>query len=109
VARATWLQRATYQVLVGHRDSWICLFDDGAGDGYWFDPKRKPDEGSVFYNMNETATYVFFPSARNLMAGVARCYQQGAFHLKAGSVPPQLEENYELAEKIWGEFAVTKE
>lgn len=108
-AKASRLQHLAYRVLAGHRDSWICLFRDEAGDGYWFDPQRKPAEGAVFFNDNEEAMYVFFPSPKNLMAGVAQCYEQGAFHLKAGSAPPQLEENFDQSGKIWPEFGVTKE
>jgi cell wall assembly regulator SMI1 len=108
-AKASWLQRLAYKVLAGHRDSWIYLFSDGAGDGYGFDPKRKPAEGAVFYNFTETATCVFFPSAKNLMAGVAQCFEQGAFRIKQGSSPPQLDEDFEKAAKIWEEFGASNQ
>src|SRR4029079_17296862 len=63
VKQSTLLQRVFYRVLAGNRDSWICLFSDGAGDGYWYDLKRTPAEGALFYNFTETATFTFFPSA----------------------------------------------
>ncbi|HEX4351113.1 MAG TPA: SMI1/KNR4 family protein [Verrucomicrobiae bacterium] len=101
---ATAVQRAAYQIFAGHRDSWICLLSDGAGDGYWFDPKRKATEGAVFYNFNEDGDYIFFPSAKNLLAGIAKCYEQGIYRVKAGSSPPQLDEDFERSAKLWPEF-----
>jgi cell wall assembly regulator SMI1 len=102
--RTPLLQRAAYRIFAGHRDSWICLFSDGDGDGYWFDFQRQPAEGAVFYSFTEDGTYVFFPSAKNLMAGIAKCYAQGIFRVKPGSSPPQLEEDFERADKLWAEF-----
>ena len=102
------LQRAAYRIFAGHRDSWICLFSDGAGDGYWYDPKRKPAEGAVFYNFTEVGMIEFFPSAKNLMAGVAKCYEQGVFRVKTGSSPPVLDEDFEKAGKVWEEFGSSK-
>jgi cell wall assembly regulator SMI1 len=106
--QAPFIQRTFYRLFAGHRDSWVCLFDDGAGDGYWFDPNRKPSEGAVFYNFTEEASYIFFPSPKNLMAGVAECYAQGAFHLKKDSSPPGLEEDFERTQQIWGRFGASK-
>jgi len=106
---ATLLQRAVYRVLCGHRDPWICLFSDGAGDGYWFDPKRKPAEGAVFYNFNEEGAYVFFPSAKNLMAGIVKCHEQGVFRHKTGSSPPELDEDFERSAKVWNEFGASNQ
>jgi cell wall assembly regulator SMI1 len=107
--KAPFIQRVAYRIFAGHRESWICLFSDGAGDGYWFDPQRKPVEGAVFYNFMEDRTYVFFPSAKNLMAGIAKCYEQGIFRVKPGSSPPQLEEDFDQAAKIWKEFGASKQ
>jgi hypothetical protein len=58
----------------------------------------------VFYNFTEEASFVFFPSAKNLMAGVTKCYESGVFHVKPGSSPPELEEDFQQAEKVWKEF-----
>lgn len=106
---ATLLQRAAYRIFAGQRDSWFCLFSDGSRDGYWFDPKRKPSEGAVFYTFTEDNTFVFFPSPKNLMAGIAKCYEQGAFRVKPGNSPPQLDEDFEKARKIWEEFGVSNQ
>ena len=100
--------RVVYRIFVGHRDSWVCLFSDGAGDGYWFDLKRKPAEGAIFSSFSEDTSYTFFPSAKNLMAGVAACYEEGAFHFKKDSSPPQLEEDFNQSQKIWNRFGASK-
>lgn len=106
--KAALAQHAFYRFFAGHRDSWICLFSDGAGDGYWFDPKRKPSEGAIFSSFTEDASYTFFPSAKNLMAGITACYEEGTFHIKKDSSPPQLDEDFEQADKIWGRFGASR-
>ena len=108
-ANATLLQRAFYRVLTGHRDSWICLLGDGAGDGYWYDPKRKASEGAVFYHFAETGTYTFFPSAKNLMSAIETCYAQGIIFVKPESSPPELDEDYRRAEKVWDGFGTSNQ
>lgn len=106
---ATLAQRAAYRIFAGQRDTWYCLFSDGAGDGYWFDPTRKPSEGAVFYTFTEDNEFVFFPSPKNLMAGIAKCYAQGVYHLRPGTTPPQLDEDFEKAAKIWNEFGASNQ
>jgi cell wall assembly regulator SMI1 len=103
-ATATPIQRAAYRFLAGQRDHWYCLFDDGSGNGYFFDPTRKPAEGAIFCVFVEDGDYTFFPSAKNLMAGIAKCYEQGAFRIKPGTAPLQLDEDFEQSTKIWTEF-----
>lgn len=104
VAQATAAQRAAFGIFAGHRKTWITLFDDGSGDGYFFDPKRKATEGAVFYCFAEDGTYVFFPSLGNLLAGAVKCYEQGAFSWKEGPTGPRLEEDFDQAKKIWDEL-----
>lgn len=106
-APATAIQRAAYRVLLGYRNSWICLFDAEDGGGYWFDPKRKPSEGFLFFNFTEDAEYTFFPSAKNLMAGIAECYEQKIFRVKPGASPLQLDEDLDRSPKVWAEFGVS--
>ena len=98
------VQRAAFGVFAGHRRSWITLFDDGCGDGYFFDPKRKPQEGAVFYSFAEDGSYVFFPSLGNLLAGAAKCYEVGAFSWTNGPSGPHLEEDFNQSRKVWDEF-----
>jgi len=99
VAQATLTLRTAFNVLAGFTKSWITLFDDGAGDGYFFDPKRKPTDGAVFFNFMEEGQYVFFPSAKNLYAGMVKCYEQGVFTWKEENGQPGLREDFSAAEK----------
>ena len=104
VSQATATQRAAFGIFAGHRKSWITLFDDGSGDGYFFDPKRKPEEGAIFYCFAEDSTYTFFPSLRNLLAATVKCYETSAFTWKRNQSGPGLEEDFTKAERIWTEF-----
>jgi cell wall assembly regulator SMI1 len=106
VSNATATQRAAFNFFAGYTKSWITLFDDGAGDGYFFDPKRKPTDGAVFYHFMEDGGYVFFPSAKNLYAGMVKCYQQGVFIWKEENDGASLHEDFDAAAKIWSEFGV---
>jgi len=106
---ATAGQRVFYEVLVGYHNSWICIFSDDAGNGYFYDPKRKEPEGAVFYNFMEESDYTFFPSAKNLMAGIAKCYELGIFRVKTGSSPPQLDEDFDRSTKVWEEFGASNQ
>lgn len=55
---------------VKHRVTWLAVFQDPAGDGYYFDPERSPAQGSFFFNFAEDGTYIFYPSARNYLAEI---------------------------------------
>jgi len=103
LAHVTTVQKGAFEVFAGHRKSWVSLFDDGAGDGYFFDPKRASAIGAVFYCFAEDRTYVFFPSIKNLLAGIVKCYEKGAYTWKDG----QLDNNFELSERIWDEFGAS--
>ena len=109
VAKESMLQRVFFYIFAGHRNTWICLFDDGCGDGYFYDPERKPVDGSVFYCMAEDMNYLFFPSVKNLLAGIVKCYEEGAFTWKDGRADACLVADFELSEKIWQEFGVNGE
>ena len=79
------VQRLALSFFAGHRRSWITVFDDGAGDGYFYDPKRTESEGAVFYCFAETRTYTFFPSVKNLIAWATKCYELDVFKSQDGS------------------------
>ena len=104
VAKATSAQRTAFGFFAGHRKTWISLFDDGAGDGYFFDPQRKATEGAIFFCFAEDGTFVFFPSLGNLLAGATKCYQKDAFSWKDGPSSPGLEQDFNQSTKIWNEF-----
>lgn len=98
------LQRTAHNVFSGHRDSWLTLLPDGAGDGYFFDPQRRASDGAVFYHFLETGHYVFFPSAKNLLTGISECYETGVF---AVGDDGRLVERYEDAEAVWKKYGQT--
>lgn len=64
-----------FRVFAGHRKQWLHILDDGAGDGYFYDPQRTDAQGSFFLYFGEGAYYVWFPSLRNFLSGVIECYQ----------------------------------
>ncbi len=108
-ATGTLAERAVARTFGGHRDNWYCLFDDGSGNGYFFDPTRKPAEGAVFCVFVEDNDFTFFPSPKNLMAGIARCYAQGTYRIKPGGRPLQLDEDFDQSTKIWKEFGASNQ
>ena len=106
---ATPAQRAAYRFFAGQRDHWYCLFDDGSGNGYFFDPTRKPTEGALFCVFVEYNDFTFFPSAKNLMAGIAKCYEQGAYRVKPGTATLQLDEDFDQSTEIWKKFGASNQ
>jgi hypothetical protein len=103
VAANTRVQRAAYRLFAGHMDNWVMILDDGAGDGYSYDPQRN----SFFYHFAETASYHWFPSARNFFAGVIECYETGAFYSTNVTNSIRLEEDFDRTAKIWDRFGAS--
>ena len=73
------LQRLAYRIVAGHRDSWIGLIVDAAGDGHYFDPNRSESQGSFFFCFAEDGRYVFYPAFRNYLAAVVECQKSALF------------------------------
>ncbi len=69
LASATTVQKVGLSVFAGYMKSWVHVLDDGAGDGYFYDPERTDAEGAFFYHMAEVRYYVWFPSLRNFLSG----------------------------------------
>ena len=107
VASASLFQRAAFSIFAGHRTSWIQILDDGAGDGYFYDPKRTNAEGAFFYHMAQAGYYIWFPSVRNFLAGVIECYDSRAVRVAADG--KTLDEDADRTEKIWARVAKTRE
>ena len=107
VASGSGVQRAAYSVFVGHRTGWIQVLDDGAGDGYFYDPKRTDSEGAFFYHFAEDGHYLWFPSVRNFLAGVIECYESRA--VRSGRDGKSLDEDFDRTQKIWERFAKSSE
>jgi hypothetical protein len=103
LASATGLQRLGFSLFAGHRQNWVTILDDTAGDGYFYDPDRTHAEGSFFYHMASGAYYTWFPSLNNFLLGVIECYEGGAFKVSADG--KSLEEDSTRAQKIWERLA----
>jgi cell wall assembly regulator SMI1 len=101
---STAVQRVAFQIFAGYRKNWYCLFDDRSDNGYFFDPTRKPAEGAVFRSFTVGGEFTFFPSPKNLMAGITKCYEQGAYHVATGPSPTGIDDEFEQSTKIWKEF-----
>lgn len=98
---------AVFAVFAGHRKSWVHVLDDGAGDGYFFDPQRTDATGAFFYHMAEGGYYIWFPSFRNFLSGAIECYVTGCIRSSADG--KSLEEDTSRTEKIWQRLAKTSE
>jgi cell wall assembly regulator SMI1 len=107
VASGSGVQRSAFSVFAGHRAGWIQVLDDGAGDGYFYDPKRTDAEGAFFYHFAEVGHYLWFPSVRNFLAGVIECFESRA--VKTAADGKSLEEDFDRTQKIWERFAKSSE
>ena len=103
-ARALMRQQSSmaFRVFAGHRKGWLHVLDDGAGDGYFYDPERSETEGAFFFHFAEAGYYVWFPSLRNFLSGVIGCYQTQA--VKVAGDGKGLDEDALRTEKIWAQL-----
>jgi hypothetical protein len=72
-------QQKVHAVFAGHRDAWLGVIVDLAGDGHFFDPAKSESEGSFFFCFNETCSYIFYPAFRNYLAAVVEGEKTGVF------------------------------
>ena len=96
-----------FRVFAGHRRSWLHVLDDGAGDGYFYDPERTDVQGAFFFHFAETGHYIWFPSLRNFLSGVIESYQTHA--VKVATDGKSLDEDSERSEKIWSRLGKSRE
>lgn len=104
---ATKVQRAAHSVFTSHRKDWLPILADGAGDGYFFDPKRLENQGAFFYHFTEVSWYVWFPSFRNFLAGAIEGYESRAIRL--GTNGTQLDQDFDQMQKIWDRLGMNSE
>jgi hypothetical protein len=104
---ATAAQRIAFSIFAGHRKNWVHIFDDGGGDGYFYDPGRTDAEGAFFYHMAEEGYYLWFPSLNNFLSGVIECYEGGAFKVSADG--KSLDADFERAQKVWERLGKSNE
>jgi len=96
-----------FSVFAGHRKSWLHVLDDGAGDGYFYDPERTDAQGAFFFHFAEVGYYVWFPSLRNFLSGVIECYQTQA--VKVAADGNGFDEDADHTEKIWSRLGKSRE
>jgi hypothetical protein len=98
---------AAFRVFAGHRKSWLHVLDDGAGDGYFYDPERTDEQGAFFFHFAEVGHYIWFPSLRNFLSGVIESYQTQA--VKVATDGKGLDEDSDRTEKIWSRLGKSRE
>ncbi len=96
-----------HKIFAGHRRGWLHILDDGAGEGYFWDPQRNDNEGAFFFYFAEANYYIWFPSVRNFLSGVIECYQSGAVKLEPDG--KAFEEDAERTGNIWRRLAKSNE
>ena len=105
VKNITLAQRAAYNTFAGHRHDWVGVFEDDAGAGYYYDPARRDRPGHFFYHFDEDATYEYFPSLRNFLAGVIECYETGVYHPATSG--PGLDADFDKANGVFAKYGVS--
>lgn len=95
-------QRVGLAVVAGHKRGWVQVLDDGAGDGFFFDPERAESEGSFFYHFTEDSHYVWFPSLRNFLGSLIECHQRRIVRMAADG--KDLDADFEQMMKSWERF-----
>lgn len=92
--------------VVGFADSWVPVFEDGAGDGYYYDPNRRETGGWFFFNFLEDGWYTFYPSVRNVIAHYLDGFESGIFE---GRSDGTFDEDFERShDELWDRYGATK-
>lgn len=104
---ATRFRLSMARMFFGYQDRWFCLLDNGAGNGCFFDLTRKTFEGAIFCAFTEDNELTYFPSSRNLMAGIATCYLQGAYHVNVRRSQLEVEESVDQSANIWKAYGAS--
>jgi hypothetical protein len=91
-------ERGVYTFLPGEK-SWLILFPDIAGDGYYYDPERIYETGGVFYNFREDGYYRYFPSIKNLLGAIVECYQSNVYL-------PNADPDFQAEEQIMNKYGI---
>lgn len=102
IKEGTFLQRSFYNLFAGHRNSWLTILDDGCGDGYFFDSMRIVHGGEVFSNFAETGEFLFFPSVKNLFAGISDNFEDDVYFLSDDGL--SLEEKFDQSIVGWSQY-----
>jgi len=100
------VQRAAFSAFAGHTKGWVHIVDDGAGDGFFYDPKRTEAEGAFFGHFAETGDYSWFPSLRNFLAGVIECYESRVVRVAADG--ENLDADFVRLQQVWERLAESR-
>ncbi len=95
-------QRIAQAAFAGHRNGWLTVLDDGAGDGYFYDQTRRNSSGSFFYCFAEDGQYRFFPSITNFLIGAAECFELQIYRCDAAG---KSSEDFERSFALWPRYA----
>ena len=106
VQGATSDQQRAYTTFAGHRDAWLGLIMDLAGDGYFFDPNKPEARGSFFFCFAEDMSYEFYPAFRNYLAAVVEGHGTGVF--KFGNLGSETADFYK-AQVLWDRYGAPNE
>jgi cell wall assembly regulator SMI1 len=104
VRGTTVTQQRAYATFAGHRDAWLGLIVDAAGDGYFFDQNRTESRGSFFFCFLEDGSYEFYPAFRNYLAAVVAGHKAGVFRF--GSQGAETADFYK-AQTIWDRYGAS--
>jgi cell wall assembly regulator SMI1 len=100
-------QRVYLNSLIKHRKTWIPIFEDIFGDGYFYDMAKGESKGGVFYCFAESSSYIFFPTIKNLLAGAVKCYKENVFRVVTDRNKAVFVEDYYQSRPFWLEFGAT--
>lgn len=50
---------------LGFRYAWVGVLENGAGDGYYYDPDRRGESACFFFTAHDDIGYMFYPSIGN--------------------------------------------
>lgn len=98
-------ERLSYRLFAGYREQWIPILKDPADDGYFYDPERRPSSGCFLFHFAEFGYYIYFPSWKNVVAGVINCYEDGVYHEAANG----LESDLRLESALWLKYGVANQ
>lgn len=90
---------AVSSLFAGHTESWVSIFPDLAGDGYFFDHQRGAEPGAFFYHFIEIGYYRFFPSLNSFLAGLIECYETDAYPLSPSR------DDLDREQAIWDKYS----
>lgn len=69
--------KEVYGDWLSFRYSWLCVLDNGCGDGYFYDPDRQKEASSFFHTFHDDVGYAFYPSVGNYVQQLLELHRLG--------------------------------